>query len=454
MSRSAWGIGLALAVGAALAVQACKVYDESLVEGTPPAGNVPKEFRGSGVGWWSTKTSNGCISAGVPTADGRPKNAGGDNIPHIYVAVRSMALGSLDRNQEPTEGAWKDLGFDLDGLCTSSDTCPQDPGTTLSCKTIGAIPPDGRYCRDNSFGKLEAEAVNFQGVGKEFGLSNDGFNCALCRGDYNFIIQISDYNGQPNDSNVRIDLYPSPGIETKPGWQCSLSTAEGAWKANECWTKDSKWTIQKDTFDGQIPADGDLPPAKLNDPSAYVRDGYIVGQLPADALFWFPGESAARAYPLTLQGGVFAGRLEQKDGTWVIEDGTIAGRAKVSDMLGGFALLGVCEGHEFYGPINLFVNGALDVLANGSVSPEATCDAVSVGIGFRAEEASFSTTPVDVTPLPGCPVDGGTGGAAGAGTGGTGTGGTGTGGTGTGGTGAGGTGGTAGDAGPADASAE
>lgn len=398
MTRSL-AITLVLALSG-LGLHACAVYDESLLEGS---GAVSKDLWGSGVGWWSSKRADGCVSAGVPRSDQRPSGASGDGVGPLYFAVRSMALGSLDRDQEPTKDAWKELGFDLDGMCTASDTCPT-AAYAVPCQTIGVTPPDGNYCRDNSFGKLEAEAVQLGGVGKDFGLSNDGFNCALCRGDYNFVIKITGWNGQPNDSNVRIDLYPSPGITQKPSWVCSLQAADGAWRSNPCWTTADEWAVQEGSFEGAIPSSGDLPNAKLNDPSAYVRDGFVVGQLPADASFWFPGESAARAYPLTLQGGIFAGKLSEQDGSYTIEDGTIAGRAKVVDMIQGFRELGVCEGHEFFGPINLFVNGGTDVLANGAISPEAACDAVSVGIGFRAEQASFSRTAAAVTPLPGCPA--------------------------------------------------
>jgi hypothetical protein len=427
------------------------VYDESLVEGPAPTA-VPKDQWGSGVGWWSKKTPEGCISAGVPTAEQRPKNTGGDDIAPIYVAVDSMALGSLDRNQAPGEDAWKDLGFDLDGLCTASDGCTTTQ-FEVPCKSIGASPPDGRSCRDNSFGKLESEAVQLQGIGKEFGLNNDGFNCALCRGDYNFVIKISEWNGTDNDSNVRVELFPSPGIKTKPSWSCDLSAPEGAWKKNPCWKATDEWLAQDVGVVGDDPITGK---AVLSDPSAYVRDGYVVGQLPADTAFWFPGESAARAYPLTLQRGVFAGHILQKDGKWVIEDGTIAGHAKVTDMIDGFEQLGVCSGHPLFSSITFFVNGGADSLATGAVSPDATCDAVSVGIGFNAREATIAKTKVAATPLPGCP-NGGAGGQGGAsgGTGG-GTGGTGgaSGGTGGGSGGAsGGTGGTGGAAGGTGGSA-
>ncbi len=384
-----------------LGLYACSVYDESLLDGPKPSG-VPKDQWGSGVGWWSSKRNDGCISAGVPTPGQRPKDAVGDGVPPLYFAVRSMALGSLDRDEEPTVGAWKKLGFDLDGLCSASETC-QDAPFSPACHSIGAV-VDGHECRDNSFGKLEAEAVTFEGVGKQVGLSNDGFNCALCRGDYTFLIKISEWNGKDNDSNVRIDLYPSPGITEKPSWACDLDAPAGAWKTNPCWGPSAEWTIQDGTFEGAIPASGDLPNAKLNDPSAYVRDGYVVGQLPADASFWFPGESAARAFPLKIQGGIFAGKLVKDGEAYRIDDGTIAGRAKTSDLVQAFRDLGVCEAHEFFGPINFVINQNADILANGAISPEASCDAVSLGIGFRAEQATFSRQAEDVTPLPGCPV--------------------------------------------------
>ncbi|MEZ4227484.1 MAG: hypothetical protein R3B13_41480 [Polyangiaceae bacterium] len=445
-SRAWWVLAASAVLVGSLAPFACQVYDESLLE--PASTEVPKDQWGSGVGWWSTKTKDGCISAGIPTADQRPQSSGGDDIPPVFFAVSSMALGSLDRNQEPSKDAWQDLGFDMDGLCSASPGC-ETAQFELPCKSIGASPPDGRFCRDNSFGKLENEAVQLQGIGKEFGLNNDGFNCALCRGDYNFLIRISEWNGTDNDSNVRIDLYPSPGLTTKPSWSCDLSSPEGTWKKNSCWTKADEWQAQDTGVVGSDPQTGS---ATLNDPSAYVRDGYIVGQLPADALFWFPGESAARAYPLTLQNGVFAGRLEKKGDEWVVEDGTIAGAAKVTDMIDGFELLGVCAGHPLYSSITFFVNGGADSLASGAVSPEATCDAVSVGIGFRAREATVSKQTVAAKPLPGCPT-GGTGGADAGADGSAGSGGSaGTGGAASGGASSGGTGGSGGS--PADAGSD
>ncbi len=413
--RGPWVVSSVL-LFSALLFHSCKVYDSSLLDGQGDK-PVPKELWGSGVGWWSKQRSDGCISAGVPTPEQRPSATGSNEIPPIYLAVRDMALGSLDRNGDPTDEAWKDLGFDLDGLCTGSDTCP-DSTDPQPCQPV--VPAaDGRYCRDNTFGRLEDEAVAVQGLGKEFGLSNDGFNCALCKGDYNFLIRISGWNGEPNDNNVRLDLYPSPGLETpQTSWQCDLNSAIGAWKTNPCWKRGDKFTVEVGSYDGDIQPGQPLPNAKINDPTGYVRDGYIIAQLPADALFWFPGDSAARAYPLKIQRGVIAAKLvDNGDGTYSVDDGTIAGRAKKDDLISAFEDLGLCDGHPLYTLMKSSVGFATDSLANGTNSAEATCDAMGLGIGFRADAASFSETPLPVTPLPGCPAgtDGGTGGSSGAG---------------------------------------
>jgi hypothetical protein len=427
-------VALAVSLVSAFAFHSCKVYDSSLLDGEGAGKPVPKDKWGSGVGWWSSE-KNGCITAGVPTQAGRPASTGGTDIPPFFMAVKDMALGSLDRNGNPTEDAWKELGFDLDGKCTASPTCPTSTDVAGCSATVPS--EDGTYCRDNTFGKLEAQAIAVEGLGKNFGLSNDGFNCALCRGDYNFLIRITGWNGQPNDNNVRLDLYPSPGLETQDAtWVCDLNSAVGAWKTNPCWARGAKFTVQEGSFDGTIQTGSPLPDANINDPAGYVREGYLIAQLPEDANFWFPGKSAALAYPLKIQRGIIATKLvDNGDGTYSATDGTIAGRAKKADLLSGFADLGLCEGNELWNLANLSINVSQDVLANGTNSVEATCDAMALGIGFTAEAADFSGTTRTAEALPGCPTGtGGTGGSAGSGGGGTGGGSGGTGG-GTGGTG-------------------
>lgn len=399
---------LALLLAGLFVPSACDVYDESLLQKPKGAKGapIPRDQWGSGLGWWSYKRADGCVSAGMPTVEDRPKNTPSGDVGELVFALRSMALGSLDRKGEPTDGAWKNLGFDLDGLCSLSPTCKSND-EAFACDPATGQSPDGNECRDNTFGHLEADAVSLQGIGKDFGLSNDAFDCALCKGDYNFVFRVTKWNGQPNDDSVRVDLYPSPGLEKERGaWKCDMDAPVGSWKKNGCWTIDDRFTIQTGTYDGTLTGES-LPPANLNDPSAYVREGYIVAQLPENTLFWFPGKSAAWAYPLKLQRGFVVGKLEQVDGEWRISDGTIAGRARSSDLIESFGQLGLCPGHPLYALATGQLGLNADVIWNGVNDDSERCDSLSVGIGFEAAQAKFAGAPRDPVSLPGCPADGG-----------------------------------------------
>lgn len=368
---------------AAAGIYACDVYDVSLlVRGGPPA-----EDRKNGIGWWSRDDGNGCFSAGVPTPEDRPAPGSQNDLGPIMMAIESMRLGSLDEKQNIDANAWKAIGFDLDGVCTSSDTCERDP--VQSCKpSAAALPRDGNYCRDNTFGRLEHTAALIPEISKKYGLSDDGFNCALCVGHYNFLIKLSGYNGEPNDDRVRIDLYPSPGLEQPLPWDCS----QPDWRTRPCFgsTPDRAFTVEEDSLATPQPGP-DLPDSKLFDDAAYVRDGYVVMHLPARTLFWFPGtRGIVVAYPLRIDSGVVSARVGRgPDGLWRLSDGIVAGRARGDDLVRGFRLIGFCETNDAqnYQLLTTFVNNNLDILSDGLVDPARACDAMSFGIVFTAIQA-------------------------------------------------------------------
>lgn len=372
-------VGL-LTMAVAAAAAHCNVYEPSLLE--PDSPETPRK---SGVGWWSGKDDRGCFSARMPTPADRPPPGPGGDVGPITLAVQSMRLGSLNEQGGVDPNAWQDMGFDLDGTCTGSDTCEGADSPPSCAPPVPQISVDGHNCRDNTFGRLEYTANLVPEIARKYGLSDDAFNCALCVGHYNFVIRVTGYNGQPNDDQVRVDLYPSPGLERPLPWDC----ASGDWKNHPCWMSDMPWTVQDDAVvDGRPgPQLGD---AKLFDPAAYVRDGYIVTQLPDDTLFWFPGYNAlVVAYPLRFHKGTVAGKLSRgADGVWRITDGTIAGRIKAVDAVKGLRLIGFCEQDPNYGLMADFVGKNLDVLADARKDPNVTCDAMSLGITFNALQAT------------------------------------------------------------------
>ena len=401
---------LALGAGAATFFAYCNVYTPDL---------VPQIDASTGIGWWSGTDDAGCFSAKMPTAADRPKPGDTSELAPIYFAISDMRLGSQNPAFQPDPNAWEDLGFDLDGVCTNSPTCGTDT-PLVSCKpTLSEVAYDGNYCRDNTFGRLEVQAASIPEVGGKYGLNDDAFNCALCTGAYNFIIKLSKYNGTANDDSVRLDMYPSPGLENVLPWNCQ----DPSWRAHPCFTADMPWLI-RDTAVTAPQGGPSLPDAVFADPNAYVRDGYLVATTPPDTLFWFPsiaGRKAdvATAFPLKLAQGVVVGRIIRgQDGTWTVSDGTIAGRSRESDIIDGFNLIGFCASTDpnNYGLMQNFLHGKLDILANGGSDPNVTCDGVSVGIAYTARQATAGAL-IHVDDLVPCAAagDGGTDGSADAG---------------------------------------
>ena len=388
-------------IAAALAgtLAKCQIYTPSLLEAAEGGPTT-----GGGVGFWSHPGPNGCFSTAYPTAEEHPSPQPGDSVPPIYLAIRSMRLGSLDPEGNPSKTAWQDIGFDLDNTCTTSGTCPSDPSKpSVSCKPTGsAVAFDGNYCRDNTFGRLEILASSISEIGGKYGLNDDAFNCALCVGAYNFIIKISNYNGTPNDDVVRLDAYPSPGLDPILPWNCA--TAD--WKNHPCFTADLPLSVQ-DTSVQQPRGGPDLPDAVLFSDTAYVRDGYLVMILPPDSLLVFPGKKAlATAFPVKFARGILTGHLGRaRDGTWMLEDGTMAGTTTEVETLKSFREIGFCEGDPNFKLMKTFLHDNLDILASGEASPAATCDSISIGLGFETKRAQLGA-PAMPTPPPKGPCSG------------------------------------------------
>jgi hypothetical protein len=394
------GRGLVVGVVALTAVAAfahCSVYDESLL--LPAAPTVTPK---GGLGWWSGAGDRGCFSARKPRPEDRPTASSEKVLPPIYLAVQSTRLGSLGEDGKLSNSAWQDIGFDLDGVCTGVESCAGDDSPPSCQPTVPQISIDGRDCRDNTFGRLEYAVALIPELSKKYGLNDDAFNCALCVGHYNYLFRVSGYNGEENDDKVRLDLYPSPGLEKPLPWDC----ADPSWKDRPCFTPDNEFSVASDSMSQPRPGPN-LADAKIFDDNAYVRDGYLIVSFPANTLLWFPGYKAlVVAYPINLQHGIVAGKITRGgDGVWRITDGTIGGRVRGADVVKGFRDLGLCEQDPNYPLMADFVNKNLDLLADGRNDPTATCDAMSAGIAFTAQQVLAGPV-ATVEPLKECVLRG------------------------------------------------
>jgi cysteine-rich repeat protein len=345
----------------------------------------------SGECWWSSGTVDGCRSASLPLPADRP--IGGDDaarIADIYLGFSQVRLGGINEKGEASEDAWEDFGFDLDGVCTNSRTCT---GVTnqSSCRASSiSIPYDGQLCRDNTFARLQPVIAAVPELGERFGLSEDNFNCHLWRGTYTPVLRISGYNGEQNDPLVRLDVYASTGLEEAAPWDCPSDDFRTRYPR---WLASRTFGIDKSAFAGtatQTEA-GKLPDSKYADPVAYVRNGYLVAHMPDDTVAGFYGDAMPyRGFVMRFQKGVYVGRLiKERDGTWSLQDGLVAGRLRKADLVRSMRDIGFCEKGDlssFYESMLDYVEENADVLASGAVNPSADCDAMSFAIGFQAAQ--------------------------------------------------------------------
>jgi hypothetical protein len=406
-------------------LSACKVYPASLLDpvegsgGSAGSGGAPT---GYGIGFWSSTRTDGCVTAGAPTPQMRPKETDPKVLPPIYMAIDSLILGSENTSGVKDKNAWKGYGLDLDGTCTSSETCGVDdeadtPPQTCKPKTA-KVPIDGTFCRNNTFGSLESGVADTS-IGSTYRLTDDSFNCGLCLGKFTFIVKVSRYNGLADDGDVRVDLYASRGLETPIPFECSADWRTALYDNGLCWQSNQPFSVEQSSM-AEPTAGPDLSNATIFDDGAYVRDGYLVMNMPASTRLWFPHtvDSPIYTFPFVLAGGITTGRLvKNADTTWGIEDGVIAGWAKGDDLVEGFERLGFCEGKDdLYPFMKTLVGNNLDISSTGNRDPEVPCDAISLGIPFKARQASVGglvDTPFPERCAPNVPP--GSGGSAGAG---------------------------------------
>ncbi|MCB9587856.1 MAG: hypothetical protein H6718_20800 [Polyangiaceae bacterium] len=460
--RLAWLSIVGVSLGAAYA---CNEYDESLLLPGETGGTGGTVDGGGGVSggtgggpdktpFWHEKAANGCDTEGMPTADQRPTTADSDDLPPLYLGMITMGFGSAknDKARTPDPEVRNTVGFDIDGRCTDSTTCTGQ-AAELGCKNDNAL-PDGDQCRDNAFGGVISKMAEIPEL-VPYGYTEAHWNCGLLHGEFMQMFKLTGYNGTLNDPQVRVDMYSSDGADGLAHDICGStgSNIPSDWYDNVAWLEFDPFRVSKRYLTKQSGFEmGTLPDSIYADASAYVRNGYLIVQLPDPFEIWLTGERSyghTAGIRLLIHRGVIAGKLELNFQTenWSISEGTLGGVIAPSDFISNLKEVGVCGnlcGAEQ--PLLDYINQHADALVAGDPNPDANCDGLSLGMQFTAKEilpgpifdpqvpAECSQVPSDAPPLNcGCPCipmggAGGTGGTAGTGgTGGTsgGTGGTG-----------------------------
>jgi hypothetical protein len=372
--------------------------------------------------WWPHKTAAGCDTAGVPKDGDRVKSDPGATVAPLYFAINHFRLGAVDDAPDPKNAgltilvpdpnAWQSIGFDLDGACTRSATCQvnEELVDERACANAETVPFDGNNCIDNSIGNLFNIAARSPSIGEWFGMSEQDWNCEVWRGGFSQIFKISNYNGQYNDDSVTVDLYTSIGLKTLPQWSCRKAIDQPLatdWQTHAAWPQKQHWIITQDSISlSADPLGNEVPDSRWQDPTAYVRGGWLVVHFPDGAWAWLDGErTPSPGFREIMHRSVRLVHDPQSD-LWRMEDGTWQYVARPSEMLEGFAQIGFCENMcGTFNTVKDYLNTYLDTLSTDTSAPvETRCDALSLGMSFRGAQISADKT--DVQPAAGfntCP---------------------------------------------------
>jgi hypothetical protein len=359
----------ALGLWVVLATSGCKVFDAGLIE--PDDASSTVDVPTMDVPSVDVPTN----PTGLRKVPSRPAaESEGPDTEIVTFALRDVAL-----NQDADR--WRDIGLDLDDL----ESEPPVPEVECVPPNETADPElDGNDGIDNSFGNRLFPIVRLALPTLE---EDSRTNQAAGLGA--ILLRVSGWNGTRNDPRVSVLLSQSAaGTTADPesvrfDGTTLVDDADGMPAPMPAWDGDDHWFARDDTF---LMADEARP--RVRDDNAYVSDGTFVMRLPdrVDILF-FAGSTAGVRVRLT---DAYAFGELNEDFT-AIEVATVAGRWAVLDLLETGNNIGICVGT----PQRNIVEAQLDTIADvrstrGSGGPGVICDAISLGVTFRAVRAHWA----------------------------------------------------------------
>jgi hypothetical protein len=361
----------------------CSVYDPSLLLPAEEPETGPEAAPPADAGHEAApEAANPCPETLVPPRPAADDPADGGDTTFI-AALHTIDLGIRDDGGTPPL-----FGYDLDGVYTCCD------GGASSCTP----PVVGAHCdemggRDNSGGQLISSLSLLDPT--QFNATT--ISQRLQAGVYSLILQIENYNGTQNDTQVVAGIYASEGIQAVG----DAAPPPAKWDGTDVWTIDQSFVLSGGGGSPLVPSHYDA--------HAYVAGGLLVMQVN------FPislGTTNTGNITVALTGGVITGQVEPAgNGTYKLTGGQVAGRWTAASVLFAAQQLtlggaSICPGTSLYTQVKGQVCAAADITTDPSKDNQgATCDALSVAFGFTADPATLGN--VVATPSKTALCDGG-----------------------------------------------
>lgn len=302
---------------------------------------------------------DGCVLAVVPSPPPGLRNAPDPLRAERVWAARTITVGA--------GGMWQTIGFDRDGMCSTSS-----PSSPTPCRAA-VVQADGLNGRDNTFGAVI-------GSGSVLGsdLDDRRLNASIARGSGTIGLRLRDFGG-PNDGAIDVEILP-----------LVLGHAAGDPSARPVWDGRDVWSIDRNLA---YRADGRTIRIKSSD--GFTSCGTLVVSFPSTEPLYFSNELSRSTLSLTEIRMV--GSLDASNNLSTVDLSAIWARDQLFDDLRTF---GICESRLSplsWQALQFAVAAALDLPASGVVNPAVECSAMSLAL--RIELVPITLGP-DASPPP------------------------------------------------------
>jgi hypothetical protein len=335
-------------------------------DGSTGDGNTPEEAQ--------SRVDDAEEGARPPTLSSSAGDASGDD---VTWAIDALFLGETDWDGNRSQDAWKDIGYNLDGIVSTklgSNHCKFVAGANKT-----TVQADGTDGIDNSFGKNITPFIDRLQPDPSIEVTK-----AVEDGDFTIMLRTRGLGPEADQKDVWAALYAGAEFGEKPAWDGT-----------------DVWDVYKELLNND-----DVESPKVVFENSYVSDHT-----------WVSGSEGTVDLSVSIQGFEVTLRIinaiitmEMDSENSEVARGVISGVLETQSFISELQKVAgsfdesLCEG-SLFDSIASQIRQSSDIMDDGTNgNPDITCNAISVGLGFTAKRVILGAA-VDSPPEgePACP---------------------------------------------------
>lgn len=343
---------------------------------------VPPGSGGAGGKATTTSTTSSATTSDTGTG-GTGTGGSGGSMPmngckpssDTVFAVDRLYFGDADWNDAAGPNAWQNFGLDAD-LVTSTGTAT-GVCTPVSGANVANVHTDGPSGLDNNFGKLVLP-VFLQSIPNLSAQANG----ALINGDFTILIRMGGLGAAADQSGIPGAVYSGAYLPDVPKFD-----------GTDC------WPVQPESLTDTA----DIESAKCKFPASKLTgnqwDSVDKGEFNLTLqIFNFQGQITIHKARIVMdldanhagtQRGIISGVLDTEEFVTAIDR-----------LMSEFDPANCSGSTPLVTNINKAIRQSSDIMKDGTQNPAATCDGITIGLGFKAVKVEFGSIGMPLTPTP------------------------------------------------------